>query len=661
MMLLKNTEGDDIGKIETYYEFASGYYISKTLKVYNTNTETYSTINPVSLNVWYKLNGVSKQEKVQNIAARIFLTEEPGKKYVVFKDGDTNNRHISNLIRTSDKNKYFNRYEEKIVKEEVFVDGIPEIKDVRIRNAGEKGLFASEYSKIYSAKVGGHIRALNISRRSTGTTFLARNSGDINCNILTMRAFYPDEKEKTFVLYKDGCVSNTHYTNYIWSDKPEFENEFEGILPGYPHYKFSRNGACKSYVYKEPRLLKPQMDEEGYFFYHLYRENGNKYTVRRNRIVATIFLPNPDNLPEVDHNNKKRWDDRVENLSWVTYSENNHNKDKEEISKKFFKPVLQFDLEGNFLNKFKNAKEARAFLFQNHGILASRDDIQKCCCANKKNGNVNMKKPTSFCEFLWYYSHEKEIYELKEGEKAIQFVGDFGHKKYDFPSYKITNFGNIINSKGFVLNTQLRNGYSSVTLRKKNVRVHRPVAFFFVNGRTDERKWVNHKDENRANPHYLNLEWVTPSENTNHSKHKNEKPVDQFNMDTGEFIKRFKSGSFAAKEIGCGVNSINKVCRKEEGTLFGFMWRFADITTENPDAIKVPSKDSKVCKKVNKYDTNGKFLTCYPSVTKAAKIDKKTVVSISKCCRGEIKKTRDGYIYRFADLSCMPGVDLTEF
>ena len=155
------------------------------------------------------------------------------------------------------------------------------------------------------------------------------------------------------------------------------------------------------------------------------------------------------------------------------------------------------------------------------------------------------------------------------------------------------------------------------------------------------------------------MEWVTPNENANHSKHKYEKPVDQFNMD-GEFIKRFKSGSAAAKEIGSSVNAVNRVCRNKEGTLFGFIWKVADLTTDNPDSIKVPSKESKRNKKVNKYDTNGKFLASYPSVTKAANIDKRSAESISKCCRGETKKTKDGYIYRFLNLSCTPGVDLIE-
>ena len=42
----------------------------------------------------------------------------------------------------------------------------------------------------------------------------------------------------------------------------------------------------------------------------------------------------------------------------------------------------------------------------------------------------------------------------------------------------------------------------------------------FIEGRTPERNIVNHKDENKLNPHYINLEWVTTQENIIYSANK---------------------------------------------------------------------------------------------------------------------------------------------
>jgi len=51
----------------------------------------------------------------------------------------------------------------------------------------------------------------------------------------------------------------------------------------------------------------------------------------------------------------------------------------------------------------------------------------------------------------------------------------------------------------------------------RSYAAHILVASFFVDGKTEERCFVNHRDEDKLNPHYLNLEWVTQKENVNYS------------------------------------------------------------------------------------------------------------------------------------------------
>ena len=54
-------------------------------------------------------------------------------------------------------------------------------------------------------------------------------------------------------------------------------------------------------------------------------KNNEKKTFKIHRLVAETFIPNPNNLPEVDHINTVRDDNRVENLRWVTHKENMNN------------------------------------------------------------------------------------------------------------------------------------------------------------------------------------------------------------------------------------------------------------------------------------------------------------------------------------------------
>lgn len=94
--------------------------------------------------------------------------------------------------------------------------------------------------------------------------------------------------------------------------------------------------------------------------------------------------------------------------------------------------------------------------------------------------------------------------------------------------YLVSNFGKvkstgIANTSGRVLANCHSGQYCRVSLtstgnKAKSVNVHRLVAIHFVHNPDPINKtWVNHKDLNKINNYWKNLEWCTPDENTHHA------------------------------------------------------------------------------------------------------------------------------------------------
>ena len=73
----------------------------------------------------------------------------------------------------------------------------------------------------------------------------------------------------------------------------------------------------------KPKILKLTQDKEGYCTVSLYSSDSKVKCYKQHRLVAEVFIPNPENKPHVNHINGIKTDNSSSNLEWVTAKENN--------------------------------------------------------------------------------------------------------------------------------------------------------------------------------------------------------------------------------------------------------------------------------------------------------------------------------------------------
>ena len=172
----------------------------------------------------------------------------------------------------------------------------------------------------------------------------------------------------------------------IWKDVKGFENVYqisnlgrlkrlETIIKSKYMGKYNRN------VHKYEKIINVNKNERYYKYTLKYKNKKRVATIHR--LVAEAFIPNPNNLPQVNHIDGNKHNNCIDNLEWCTQSENI--KHAQITLNKIVKNVLQIDPETNkIINKYKSTVEA----MQKTNI--DRTNISKCCNgkAHKAGGYI---------------------------------------------------------------------------------------------------------------------------------------------------------------------------------------------------------------------------------------------------------------------------------
>ena len=147
-----------------------------------------------------------------------------------------------------------------------------------------------------------------------------------------------------------------------WKPIPNYEKEYE----------VSNLGRIRSlYNYrKDGNRILIQRIKKGYYTVGL-RKNGKRRWHLIHRLVASAFIMNKKNMPQVNHKDENKLNNNVDNLEWCTASYNNvygTRLDRVSNKNKLRKEVYKYDKNGNLLEIYKSVKEAA---IKNHHSIST--------------------------------------------------------------------------------------------------------------------------------------------------------------------------------------------------------------------------------------------------------------------------------------------------
>lgn len=249
------------------------------------------------------------------------------------------------------------------------------------------------------------------------------------------------------------CNGKKGFTGgFAWSYTPFEEYPDDGRIwkdvKGYENlYQVSNDGLVRTSHKGLWEILSAGRTKHGYYNVLLHKD-GKRKNERVHRLVASAFIPNPNNYPYINHKDENPSNNHVDNLEWCTAEYNsNYGTCKERIANSNSKPILKYDLDGNFICEYKSLAEAERIEGIDHATIS-----MSC------SGRVSYQ-----CGYIWIYKCDEDT--IQERVQRVKRV--YKPRKvamYDMDGNYIKTYGSVLQASKtsgdsyMVINRQLKTG-----------------------------------------------------------------------------------------------------------------------------------------------------------------------------------------------------------
>jgi len=302
---------------------------------------------------------------------------------------------------------------------------------------------------------------------------------------------------------------------------------------------------------------------------------GKSASRKVHRLVGEAFLKNPEKKPQINHKDKNRCNNKVENMEWCTQEENCEHRNETTAVAPSNNQTLktkQIDIvTGAVLGEFNSILEAAQWVVEN-GLAKT------VASAQSSIGNCARGKTKKSYEYRW----EIDRGESKEGEEWKVLI----HNGVASSNYFVSNLGRFKNYKGVIMENYKAHASKDIFVRSDlgKLPLHRLVAEAFVPN-PENKPNVIHINGDSLDLRAVNLKWTTAKETATDNRASGKNPgfkraILAFNTETKE-TKRYKTMKEFSEECNISYSCVKEALKKTLPKTKNFLLQYDESNKED--------------------------------------------------------------------------------